>query len=154
MRPPRLGGNERVGVFASRSPQRPNGLGLSLVALLEVKPGLLRVAGVDAVDGTPVFDVKPYLPWCEAKPDARSDWAKDAPAIRAAEEVVIPAEMEKTLPESVATLVRQLLGLNLQPAYQAREEGRTYGMSVAGWNVRWRTREDKKIEVVEARKLR
>lgn len=153
VRPPRLGGNERVGVFASRSPSRPNGLGLSLVELLEVKPGLLRVAGVDAVDGTPVYDVKPYLPWCEAKPEARSDWAKDAPTQRAPGELVIPEGIARELPEAVATLVRQLLGLNLQPAYQASGDGRVYGMAIAGWNVRWRTREDGKLEVVEARRL-
>ncbi len=153
VRPPRLGGNERVGVFASRAPTRPNGLGLSLVELLEVKPGLLRVAGVDAVDETPVYDVKPYLPWCEAKPQARSDWAKDAPSVRVAGEVVIPTAIEQELPEAVATLVRQLLSLNLQPAYQAAGDGRTYGMTVAGWNVRWRTREDGKLEVVEAKQL-
>ena len=77
VRPPRLGGNERVGVFASRSPNRPNGLGLTLVRLRSVEPGALRVAGVDAVDGTPVYDVKPYLPWCEAVPDARADWRSE-----------------------------------------------------------------------------
>ncbi|TAG32369.1 MAG: tRNA (N6-threonylcarbamoyladenosine(37)-N6)-methyltransferase TrmO, partial [Verrucomicrobia bacterium] len=66
VRPPRLGGNERVGVFASRSPLRPNGIGLSLVSLLAMEPGALRVGGIDCVDGTPVFDIKPYLPWCEA----------------------------------------------------------------------------------------
>lgn len=151
VRPPRLGGNERVGVFASRAPSRPNGLGLSLVELREVRPGLLRVGGIDAVDGTPVYDVKPYLPWCEAKPEARSDWAKDAPAIRAAGAVVIPAEIERELPEAVATLVRQLLGLNLQPAYQGAEAGRIYGMTVAGWNVRWRGGVRGTIEVVEVR---
>jgi tRNA-Thr(GGU) m(6)t(6)A37 methyltransferase TsaA len=153
VRPPRLGGNERVGVFASRSPCRPNGLGLSLVELLDVGPGLLRVAGVDAVDGTPVYDVKPYLPWCEAKPNARSDWAKDAPAVRAARDVVLSPEVAAKLPENVVTLVRQLLALELQPAYQAPEAGRTYGMAIAGWNVRWRTRADGGIEVVEARLL-
>ncbi len=153
VRPPRLGGNERVGVFASRAPARPNGLGLSLVELLDVKPGLLRVGGVDAVDGTPVYDVKPYLPWCEAKPDARSDWARDAPAQRAPGEIVMPAEIEQELGEDVATLVRQLLGLNLQPAYQATGDGRTYGMAVAGWNVRWRTGDEGKVEVVEVRRL-
>lgn len=153
VRPPRLGGNERVGVFASRSPSRPNGLGLSLVQLLAVEPGALRVAGVDAVDGTPVYDVKPYLPWCEARPDARSDWAKDAPSIRGAADVVIPPEIAAQLSEPTLTLVRQLLGLNLQPAYQAPEEGRVYGMSVAGWNVRWRTQPDGRVEVVEVRRL-
>src|SRR5688572_13757682 len=126
VRPPRLGGNERVGVFASRSPSRPNGLGLSLVELLEVKPGLLRVGGVDAVDGTPVYDVKPYLPWCEAKREAPAD---------------------------VARLVRELLGMNLQPAYQATGDGRVYGMTIAGWNVRWRAADGGTVEVVEARRL-
>lgn len=153
VRPPRLGGNERVGVFASRSPSRPNGLGLSLVELLAVEPGVLRVGGVDAVDGTPVYDVKPYLPWCEAKPNARSDWAKDAPTSRPAHEVVIPPDIAAQLPEATAILVRQLLGLNLQPAYQVPEDGRTYGMSIAGWNVRWKTTADGKVEVVEARPL-
>ena len=153
VRPPRLGGNERVGVFASRSPSRPNGLGLSLVELVAIEPGVLRVAGIDAVDGTPVYDVKPYLPWCEAKPDARSDWAKDAPSIRAANDVVIPPDIAAQLPPDVAALVRQLLTLNLQPAYQPAEAGRVYGMSVAGWNVRWRSSTAGIIEVVEARRL-
>jgi tRNA-Thr(GGU) m(6)t(6)A37 methyltransferase TsaA len=153
VRPPRLGGNDRVGVFASRSPSRPNGLGLSLVELLAVEPGVLRVAGIDAVDGTPVYDVKPYLPWCEAKPDARSDWAKDAPSIRAVNDVVISPEITAQLPEATVTLVRQLLTLNLQPAYQAPEAGRVYGMSIAGWNIRWRAAVGK-VEVVEATPLR
>jgi tRNA-Thr(GGU) m(6)t(6)A37 methyltransferase TsaA len=152
VRPPRLGGNERVGVFASRSPSRPNGLGLSLVELLAIEPGILRVAGVDAVDGTPVYDVKPYLPWCEAKPDARSDWAKDAPSIRAAVDVVMSTEIAAQLPPDVLTLVRQLLTLNLQPAYQPSESDRVYGMSIAGWNVRWRSSAGK-IEVVEVHPL-
>jgi tRNA-Thr(GGU) m(6)t(6)A37 methyltransferase TsaA len=80
VRPPRLGGNARVGVFASRSPNRPNGLGLSLVRLLGLEPGALRVGGVDAADGTPIYDVKPYLPWAEAVEDARADWAEGAAA--------------------------------------------------------------------------
>ena len=153
VRPPRLGGNERVGVFASRAPSRPNGLGLSLVQLLAVEPGVLRVGGVDAVDGTPVYDVKPYLPWCEARPEARSDWAKDAPSIRGTSDVVIPSAIATQLPESVTALVRQLLALDLQPAYQSPDEGRIYGMSVAGWNVRWRPTCDGKVEVVEVRPL-
>jgi tRNA (adenine37-N6)-methyltransferase len=152
VRPPRLGGNERVGVFASRAPTRPNGLGLSLVELRTVEPGVLRVAGVDSVDGTPVYDIKPYLPWCEARPDARSDWAKDAPAVRSAKEVVIPAAIEAQLPASSVTLVRQLLALNLQPAYQAADAGRIYGMAVAGWNVRWRATAGG-VEVIEVKQL-
>lgn len=152
VRPPRLGGNERVGVFASRAPARPNGLGLSLVELLALEPGGLRVAGVDAVDGTPVYDVKPYLPWCEAKPDARADWAGNAPATRAETDVVIPSAIAAGLPDGVATLVRQLLALDLQPAYHAAEADRVYGMTVAGWNVRWRATAGG-IEVVEAKRV-
>lgn len=149
VRPPRLGGNERVGVFASRAPQRPNGLGLSLVRLLAVEPGALRVEGIDCVDGTPVYDVKPYLPYCEAKPDARADWAGAAPPARTAEQIVIPSEIVAALPPATLELVRQLLALDLQPAYQGAEAGRTYGMTIAGWNLRWR-HAGAMIEVVEA----
>lgn len=149
VRPPRLGGNERVGVFASRSPLRPNGLGLSLVRLLAVEPGVLRVEGIDCVDGTPVYDVKPYLPYCESRPEARADWAGAAPAARAPGQVVVPVEVARALPAEVLALARQLLALDLQPAYQAAETGRIYGMTVAGWNLRWRHVGDA-VEVVEA----
>ncbi len=150
VRPPRLGGNERVGVFASRAPLRPNGLGLSLVRLLEIGAGVLRVEGIDCVDGTPVYDVKPYLPWCEAKPEARADWAAAAPSGRDESRILVPPEIEAALPADVLRLARQLLALDLQPAYQAADEGRVYGMKVAGWNLRWR-RVGEAVELVEAR---
>lgn len=149
VRPPRLGGNERVGVFASRSPLRPNGLGLSLVRLLAVEPGALRVEGIDCVDGTPVYDLKPYLPYCEAKPEARADWAGAAPAVRAPEQILISDVIAANLPAEVLTLARQLLALDLQPAYQAADAGRVYGMTVAGWNLRWR-HVGEAVELVEA----
>lgn len=148
VRPPRLGGNERVGVFASRSPNRPNGLGLSLVRLLGVEAGVLRVAGVDAVDGTPVYDVKPYLPWTEAVPDATSDWAPEPPAARDEERVVVPDAIAAALGVETTLLVRKLLRLELRPAYQDPGD-REYGMTIAGWNVRWRYGGDR-IEVFEA----
>jgi tRNA (adenine37-N6)-methyltransferase len=138
VRPPRLGGNERVGVFASRSPLRPNGLGLSLVRLLAVEPGVLRVEGIDCVDGTPVYDVKPYLPYCEARPEARAGWAGAAPASRAPEQILVPTDIAAALPAELLDLARQLLALDLQPAYQNAGTGRVYGMTVAGWNLRWR----------------
>jgi tRNA (adenine37-N6)-methyltransferase len=153
VRPPRLGGNERVGVFASRSPLRPNGLGLSLVRLIAIEPGALRVAGPDCVDGTPVYDVKPYLPYAEAVPDARADWAATPPATRSPEQILIPAELAAQMPADVQTLVRQLLALDLQPAYQAAEAGRTYGMTVAGWNIRWRAGEGDALVLVGATRL-
>lgn len=146
VRPPRLGGNERVGVFASRSPNRPNGLGLSLVRLLGREPGALRVGGVDAVDGTPVYDVKPHLPWCEAPPDAVADWAQAAPPARPAAAVVIDRECEARLGPATAELVRQVLRLEVQPAYQDAGD-RVYGMTIAGWNVRWRAGEGGTVEV-------
>ena len=152
VRPPRLGGNERLGVFATRSPNRPNPIGLSLVSLvkIETEPRLvLHVAGVDAVDGTPVLDIKPYLPWCESRGDARSDWAGAAPVLREAEQVMIPATICDALGKD-EQLIRQLLRLEPQPAYQETAE-RTYGMTVAGWNVKWRT-DDHQVVVLEAKR--
>ena len=152
VRPPRLGGNERVGVFASRSPNRPNGLGLTLVRLRSVEPGALRVAGVDAVDGTPVYDVKPYLPWCEAVPEARADWALGAPTARSADAVRVPEVIAERLGAETTKLVRQVLSFDLQPAYRETAE-RVLGVALAGWNVRWRTGADGTVEVVSAEPL-
>jgi tRNA-Thr(GGU) m(6)t(6)A37 methyltransferase TsaA len=152
VRPPRLGGNARVGVFASRAPNRPNGLGLSLVRILGFEPGVVRVAGVDAVDGTPVYDLKPYLPWCEALPEARADWALAAPPVRAAEAVVIPARWAEVLGPAAAALVREVLRLELPPAYQKTGD-RIYGMQIAGWNVRWREGAGGELEVCEVTPL-
>jgi tRNA (adenine37-N6)-methyltransferase len=137
VRPPRLGGNERVGVFASRAPNRPNGLGLSLVRVLEIQSGVIRVAGIDAVDGTPVYDVKPYLPWSEAVATATSDWAKEAPPTYSAEDIVIPMALQEKLGAPGVTLVRQVLRLAVEPAYHD-DPTRTYGMTISGWNIRWR----------------
>lgn len=147
VRPPRLGGNERVGVFASRSPNRPNGLGLSLVRLVAIEPGVIRVAGIDAVDGTPVYDVKPYLPWCESVPSASADWANVAPPAGDPAKVVLSPEHAHRLGAATAELVRQLLRLDLEPAYHDTT-ARTYGMTIAGWNVRWRRGPDATLEVI------
>jgi tRNA-Thr(GGU) m(6)t(6)A37 methyltransferase TsaA len=149
VRPPRLGGNERVGVFASRAPHRPNGLGLSLVQLLSVEPGVLRVGGMDAVDGTPVYDIKPYLPWAESRPDATTGWAGGAPFAREPEAVVIPQPLANAMGETITALVRRILQLEIQPAYQDDPE-RIYGMTVAGWNVRWSAGANATLVVCEA----
>lgn len=150
VRPPRLGGNERVGVFASRAPNRPNGLGLSLVRLVAVEDGALRIAGIDAVDGTPVYDIKPYLPWCEAHPEATSDWATDTPFARDETAVQIPPEIAVQLGGTTVRLLRQVLRLDLQPAYQD-DPDRTYGMALAGWNITWRALPGNRVEVMEAK---
>ena len=152
VRPPRLGGNERVGVFASRAPNRPNGLGLSLVRLLAVEAGALRVAGIDAVDGTPVYDIKPYLPWCEALPQATADWAPGTPFVRDERAVTIPPKVVDLLDEATLALLRQMLRLDLQPAYQ-HDPGRTYGMALAGWNIEWRPEAGNTVLVLDATRL-
>ena len=145
VRPPRLGGNAEVGVWASRSPFRPNFLGLSVVRLLEVVPGpdpLLHVAGIDLLDGTPVFDIKPYLPYADAVADPRAGFAPIAPA--ATLSVVFSAMAERDLasledPPGMRALVAELLALDPRPAYRrGAEPGRVYGMRLAGRNVRWR----------------
>lgn len=156
VRPPRLGGSERVGVFASRSPHRPNPIGLSLVRLVavETEPQLrLQVAGVDAVDGTPVLDIKPYLPWCESQPGATAAWADETPTMRPAEAVRIPQEIEMRILAAergaeVLALIISVLRHDPQPAHHD-PAGRIYGMSVAGWNVRWRM-DGERVQVLDA----
>jgi tRNA-Thr(GGU) m(6)t(6)A37 methyltransferase TsaA len=145
VRPPRLGGNTEVGVWASRSPFRPNFLGLSVVRLLEVVDGaepMLRVAGIDLLDWTPVFDIKPYLPYADAVTDARAGFAPEAP--QALLPVVFSAAAETDLagladPSAMRALVAELLSLDPRPAYRrGAEPDRVYGMRLAGCNVRWR----------------
>lgn len=152
VRPPRLGGNEKIGVFASRAPNRPNGLGLSLVRIVTIEPGVLRVAGIDCVDGTPVYDLKPYLPWCEALPEARADWANSPPPIGEAATVAIAPEFAEQLGAETTRLVQEVLRLELAPAYQD-EANRVYGVSLAGWNIRWRIGNAGMREIYEVRKM-
>ena len=149
VRPPRLGGNERVGVFASRSPFRPNRLGLSLVRLIAVEEeagrARLLVSGVDLMDGTPIYDVKPYLPYAEAVPDASGGFA-DAHSGDALQ-VVFPPELLEQIPEAKRPALLQALSLDPRPAYQ-QDPGRVYGFLFAGHNVRFRV-EGGTVTVVE-----
>ena len=140
VRPPRLGGNERVGVFASRSPFRPNGLGMSCVKLEEVAPGVLRVSGADLADGTPIYDVKPYVRYADCRPDARSgfvDTSSWEPL-----EVVIPAELEAELGKEGRKALSQLLSLDPRPAYQD-DQSRIYGMSFGQYEVKFKIDSEK-----------
>ena len=146
VRPPRLGGNQRVGVFASRSTFRPNGLGLSLVKLEGVDgsspdgPALL-LGGVDLLDGTPVYDVKPYLPYAEALPDASSGFAEEAISR-------LPVEVEDAAASDFAKLsvraravLTEVLSLDPRPATQTADASREFGASLCGHNVRFTVRE-------------
>ena len=139
VRPPRLGGNTRLGVFATRSPFRPNALGLSCVRLLGLekdaqKGTVLLVAGADLMDGTPIYDVKPYLPYADCHPDAASGFAPD-PGARLAV-VFAPGEEEK-LPEDKRAALRGVLENDPRPRYQ-NDADRLYAMSFAGFAVRFR----------------
>lgn len=155
VRPPRLGGNERLGCFATRSPYRPNPIGLSAVRLcsVDVDRRELVVAGADLVDGTPVLDIKPYVPYADRIDDARCEWASAPPA---AIPVVFAPNVAEQLAasatgETLMVVVRDCLQWDPRPAYRAadtRDDDRIYGVILAGWNVRFVRRHDA-VEVVE-----
>jgi tRNA (adenine37-N6)-methyltransferase len=142
VRPPRLGGNAKVGVFASRSTHRPNRLGLSLVELTEVdtRRGVrLVLAGADLVDGTPVLDIKPYLPWAEARPEARAGFAPGPPPrlpvdYTAAAEAALAERADR---DSLRELIIQVLAQDPRPAYRTGAESRTYGVRLRDVDVRF-----------------
>ena len=137
VRPLRLGGNTRMGVFATRSPFRPNALGLSCVRLLgleETGEGtVLRVGGADLMDGTPIFDVKPYIPYADAHPEALSGFAPDAGETLAVE---FPPDLEEKVPEEKRAALRGVLANDPRPRYQHDPE-RLYGLKFAGQNIKF-----------------
>lgn len=143
VRPPRLGGNTRLGVFATRSPFRPNPIGLSCVRLEELRQtdGLgtvLIVSGADLMDGTPIFDIKPYLPYADAHPEALGGFAplpKETIAVRC------PPELLSKIPEGQREALLGVLAQDPRPQYQ-HDPAREYGMSFAGWDVRFRVNGD------------
>lgn len=139
VRPPRLGGNERLGVFATRSPFRPNNLGLSCVRLLGVeqtpKGKALRVAGADLMDGTPIFDIKPYLPLADCKPEATGGFTDTREKRRVS--VEIPEHLADMLPPEKLTALKALLAEDPRPAYQD-DPDRVYGFPYAGFEVKFR----------------
>lgn len=139
VRPPRLGGNERMGVFATRSPFRPNAIGLSSVRLVEtvIDPELgpvLYITGADLMDGTPIYDIKPYLPYTDSHPDARSGFAT-----RPAEqllEVEYSQSVLSTLPAHLQQALIDVLAHDPRPQYH-NDPTRIYGMSYAGYEVKF-----------------
>jgi len=132
VRPPRLGGNRSVGVWASRSPYRPNPLGLSCVEIVSIGKGEICVRGADLADGTPVYDIKPYIPYADSFPDAEPGFAASAPQQKL--EVVFPADLPFTA-DQLDTL-REVLSLDPRPAYQ-NDENRVYGFTYQGYDVRF-----------------
>lgn len=144
VRPPLLGGNRKVGVFASRSPFRPNRLGLSSVRISEIeldtaRGPLIHVLGADLMDGTPIYDIKPYVVYADSHPEARSGFV-DKNAIRWLEVVVPEAVASRYSSDELAAL-RKVLSLDPRPHYQDNPE-KVYGMMYAGKDVRFRVEGD------------
>lgn len=145
VRPPRLGGNQRLGVFATRSPYRPNPVGLSCVKLerVEIDGALgpvIHVRGADLMDGTPIYDIKPYLPYADCHPDAVGGFASDRPEEKL--QVEIPEEFCSVVSGEVLSALRGVLAQDPRPAYQKDPE-RVYGLSFAGMEVRFQVDGDK-----------
>ena len=151
VRPPRLGGNARVGVFASRSTFRPNPIGLSVVELVgygrEDGRLVLHVQGADLIDGTPVLDIKPYVPYADSIPRARGGFAGDAPEARLSVLFTPEAEAQLVAREvrypQLRELITQVLAADPRPAYREDDAGeRTYGMRLLDFDLRWRVEDD------------
>lgn len=144
VRPPKLGGNARKGVFATRSPFRPNGIGLSCVKLDALKHEkeygpVLRVSGIDMVDGTPIYDIKPYLPYADSQPDAACGFADSGE--RSFLSVDIPSPCKEDFPVEKLSALTHLLAQDPRPAYQD-DASRIYGLSYAGYDVKFRVEAD------------
>jgi len=130
VRPPRLGGNRNVGVWASRSPYRPNPLGLSCVEVVKIGKGEIIVSGADLVDGTPIFDIKPYIPYADSFPDSPSGFAPSAPEkkLKVSFPEGFPIEGDRL------TDLEEILSLDPRPAYQDSPD-RVYGLNYFGYDV-------------------
>ena len=133
VRPPRLGGNKRVGVFATRSPFRPNPIGLSSVRLIAIEDGDLLVAGADVMDGTPIYDIKPYLSFSDCHPEAKNGFAEETKDYQLdVQWDEVPCT--KDVPEDVIRDIEYILRQDPRPAYQD-DPTREYKMDYSGWRV-------------------
>ena len=155
VRPPRLGGNTRMGVFATRSPFRPNNLGLSCVKLLGVEHTdafgtVLHVGGADLMDGTPIFDIKPYIPYSDCHMDATGGFTDTAGDFLL--EVNFPDALLQKLPQSKRDAAMGVLSHDPRPSYQ-RKPGRIYGLTFAGFNIRFAVKENE-LTVVDVSDLK
>lgn len=139
VRPPRLGGNQKVGVFASRSPFRPNPIGLSClkiekIDLLDPLAPIIHLSGVDVVDGTPVIDIKPYVPYADCLPNASEGFAHGPPPPLA---LHWQNDMDTNIDGATKRLIEKSLSMDPRPAYQNDDQQREYGCLIDGLNVRW-----------------
>ncbi|SKA67269.1 tRNA-Thr(GGU) m(6)t(6)A37 methyltransferase TsaA [Thiothrix eikelboomii] len=147
VRPPRLGGNKRLGVFATRSTFRPNPLGLSVARLEKLEfigqQACLHLSAVDLLDGTPVFDIKPYLPYADSLPAAQGGFAEQAPSsqwvVNFTEEAHLQCQQKsQQLQTNLELLIRQILEQDPRPSYRAQQEdARIYAMKLYDFDLRW-----------------
>lgn len=141
VKPPRLGGNTRMGVFATRSPFRPNSIGLSSVKLEKIEDAengpVLHVSGIDLKDGTQIYDIKPYLPYTDSHPDAREGFAHEVKEYELS--VEFPEELLRVYPEEKRKAVIEVLKQDPRPAYHD-DENRKYGVSFAGYDVHFKVK--------------
>lgn len=152
VRPPRLGGNEKIGVFATRSTHRPNGIGLSVVKLDKIEGTKLYVSGVDLLDGTPIVDIKPYVPYVDAVASAYNRIAQTPPScVQVSFSLDAQQQAQQhsqRLKQDVLALVEQCLAQDPKPAYQKPEPTRQYGVKLWDIDVRWRYLNATQIEVI------
>ncbi len=151
VRPPRLGGNRRMGVWATRSPFRPNSIGLSSMRIhairLQTPEGpVIEVEGPDLMDGTPILDIKPYLPYTDSQPDATGGFTQQPDAMNNPLQVEIPPEMAACLSAEKLEALRQVLAFDPRPRYQD-DPSRIYGMPFADCEVKFRIENDQAIVV-------
>jgi tRNA-Thr(GGU) m(6)t(6)A37 methyltransferase TsaA len=157
VRPPRLGGNKKIGVFATRSSFRPNNIGMSLVKLerIEHQQGriLLHVLGIDVLDGTPIIDIKPYLPYADVAKDAFNHLAPNAPELNKLN-VQWQEQAEKKLhtlhaenSTNIQQWITEIVQLDPRPAYKTIESQQEYGMAVFAMNIRWRMLSETSAEI-------
>ena len=153
VRPPRLGGNKSMGVFATRATHRPNGIGQSVVRLEGVEPGRLLLSGIDLLDGTPVLDIKPYVPYADSIADASNRMASEAPEPIGVDwsDAALPQAREHALRlgEPLVALIEQCLAQDPRPAYQVPAPERVYGVKFWDVQVRWHYPRPDRIRVLE-----
>lgn len=150
VRPPRLGGNKKVGVFATRSTFRPNPIGLSVVTFEGIeqknKKLFLNISGIDLVDGTPILDIKPYIPYADALPDAKGGFAQDKPekniAIEFSPQALEAIHRNETRYPELKLLIEQVLAQDPRPAYKGKNDTATYGMTLHDLNITWSVSEE------------
>ena len=137
VRPPRLGGNKRVGVFASRSPFRPNSLGLSVVKFEKIEDGNIIVSGIDLLDNTPIYDIKPYLPYSDCIQNAAGSYGQENRGHFV--QVVFPQNLLDKIPEDKQKALTECLGDDPRPSYQ--NDLRDYAMNFAGYDIHFNVKD-------------